>query len=160
MTVEQIKEMSIKELKETLVLNTVEVKYDAEDLPVALDDIFTQFFLEKNVLLEKKVLWKTIFIKFFQISDIIVDAIMERLNWFDFILWCEDTLLVKKEIAFFVNMYYQYRSDSTSISAILTDLIESVMTGLTEIQPDQIQVLFDQLENKVKNLPDLIKEQL
>jgi hypothetical protein len=160
MTVDQIKEISIDELKEVLLLNTAEVRYQADDLYSILDDIYVEYVIEKNSLMEKKALWRYIFITFFQVSEIIVDAIMEKLNWFEYILWCEENLAHRREIKFFVEMYYQFKADNLHVSTILNNMIDAVMTGLTEIQPDQVRLVFDELQKNLKDLPEIIKEQI
>jgi hypothetical protein len=160
MTVQEIQALTLEEMEELLKLNTIELKYEADDLPTLLEETLAEYLVHRNSLLEKKALWINILVKFFSISPMIVEAIVEKLNWFNFILWCEEFLMIKKEIAFIVKTYYEFKQDNTSATALLNDIIESVLTSLTEIQPEQIGLLFSQLESQMKNLPGIIKEGL
>jgi hypothetical protein len=143
-----------------LSLNTTTLKYKADDMSKILEETFEDYKGHRNYLLERKQFWFNVFVYVFAMSPALVDAIIEKLNWFKFVLWCEDNLLHQREIAYLNYSYEEFKKDRSSTASILNDMLDSVLESLVEIQPDQIEMLFDQLEDKVKKLPDFITKQL
>jgi hypothetical protein len=156
MKIQEIERLTEIELLEMLSLNTQALKYKADDMTKILEETFEDYKGHRNYLLEKKQFWFNVFVYVFGMSPALMDVIVTKLNWFYFILWCEDNLLKHREIAYLTFSYEEFKKDRSSTASILNDMLDSVLESFTEIQPEQIQMLFDQLEDKVKKLPDFI----
>jgi Glu-tRNA(Gln) amidotransferase subunit E-like FAD-binding protein len=160
MTIQEIEKLTKAELVELLEPNTEQLRYKADDILILLDTTLEEYKLHRNYVMEKRSLWSNIFVYLFEMSPALVDAIIDKMNWLEFIMWSENNLLKKPEIDYIVKSYYELKKEHLSISSVINEMISSVLMSLTEIQPDQIEKLFDQLEDRVKSLPDIIKEDL
>lgn len=160
MTSAEIKNINLEELKELLIFNTTEYKYDLTLMEHAYEDMYAAFLEHRNSLLERRILWHTILQVFFGLNLEIIEAIEDKLNWYNFILWCEEHFASQREIQFFISMYAQYRQDKNSLINLMLELVDVLSGAINDMSPESIQSLLDQLGENLNNLPDIIKDNL
>jgi hypothetical protein len=160
MTINDIKESSLTEIKELLELNTKDYRYNLELMETAYVDVYSAFMEHRNSLLERRMLWHVILMVFYGFDLDIISAIEDKMNWYDFTLWCEDAFINSKEIQFFITLYTQYRKDKNSAMSIMLELVDVLSGAINDMSPESIQTLLDQLGDNLENLPDIIKNSL
>lgn len=160
MTSKEIKNSSIEEIKELLVLNTAEYRYNLDLIETIYNDFYVAFLEHRNSLVERRMLWHGILQAFYGFELDIIEAIEEKFNWYNFILWCEDYFISHREIQFFISMYAQYRQDKNSLINLMLELVDVLSEAINDMSPESIQSLLDQLGDNLNNLPDIIKERL
>ena len=160
MTINDIKESSLTEIKELLELNTKDYRYNLELMETAYVDVYSAFMEHRNSLLERRMLWHVILMVFYGLDLDIISAIEDKMNWYDFTLWCEDAFINSKEIQFFITLYTQYRKDKNSAMSIMLELVDVLSGAINDMSPESIQILLDQLGDNLENLPDIIKNSL
>lgn len=160
MKIQDIKVLTKQELTELLLLNTKELKYQPDNILKLIEETFADYQEHRNYLLEKKKWWFNVFLYLFDMGPKLIEAIIDKMNWFDFIMWCEKNLLMNETIWFVFNSYDEFKKDQLSLSSIINNILNSIVDGLSEMQPDEIRLLFDELEDKIVKLPDIIKQEL
>lgn len=160
MTVEEIKQLNKEELIDLITFNTAEYRYSLDLMETVYNDLYAAFLEHRNSLLERRMLWHVVLNVFYGFDQDIVAAIEEHMNWFDFILWCEDYFKDHREIQFFITMYEQYRKDKNSLINLMLELVDLLSEAINDMSPESIQSLLDQLGENLDNLPSIIKERL
>lgn len=160
MTITEIQNISIEELKELLVLNTTEYRYNLELMKTVYDDLYAAFLEHRNSLIERRMLWHAVLQVFYGFELDTIQAVEDKLNWYNFILWCEDYFMSRREIQYFITMYSQYRQDKNSLINLMLELVDVLSGAINDMSPESIQSLLDQLGANLNNLPDFIKGQL
>lgn len=160
MTSTDIQNSSVEELKELLVLNTEKYRYNLELMEVIYNDLYAAFLEHRNSLVERRMLWHGILQAFYGFELDIIEAIEEKMNWYDFLLWCEDYFVSHRPIQYFITMYAQYRQDKNSLINLMLELVDLLSEAINDMSPESIQSLLDQLGDNLNNLPDIIKERL
>jgi hypothetical protein len=155
-----IKKMSKDELTDLLALNTkiMDIQYDR--LQESFASIFVAYALDQEPIKEQVELYKNILIGFYNIEDHVVEAIADTMTPFGLILWGRSYLLQKEEIAVFYELYQQYRKDKLSTSETLSTIVDLLLQGLSDSDPESLNSLFEQLDRKLKQLPDIIKDDI
>jgi hypothetical protein len=160
MTIEEIKKSNPMEIVELLKLNTTVYNYNLTLMETMYDQIYSAYLEHRNTLLDRRLLWQAVLQVFYNMDVDIIIAIEETMNWYDFMLWCEDYFINHQPVQYFVNMYEKYRADKNSLVNLMLELVDVLSNAINDMSPESIQNLLDQLGDNLNNLPEIIKERL
>jgi hypothetical protein len=160
MTVEEIKKSNPIEIVELLKLNTTVYNYNLTLMETMYDQIYSAYLEHRNTLLDRRLLWQAVLQVFYNMDVDIIIAIEETMNWYDFMLWCEDYFINNQPVQYFVKMYEKYRADKNSLVNLMLELVDVLSNAINDMSPESIQNLLDQLGDNLNNLPEIIKERL
>jgi hypothetical protein len=155
-----IKKMNRVELEELLAINTKELSISYELINDSFANVLSYFVEEDNTLSEEIGLWKNIFMHLYGFEDRIIDALSDTMGAFPYILWCRDNLINKKEVALYIELYKKYREQKLSTANFMGTVIDLLIQGLADSDPESISSLMQQLEGQLNKLPDFIKDDL
>jgi hypothetical protein len=155
-----IKKMNVVELEELLLLNTKDFAISYEVLENAFGNTLFAYIENDNPMQEEKVLWHNILMGFYGFEDRIVEALSDTMGFFKFVLWCRNQLSSKVEIALFLEFYNKYREQKLSAANTMSTILDLLIQGLADSDPESISGLLGQLENQLNRLPDFVKEDI
>jgi hypothetical protein len=155
-----IKKMKPEEVVEALALNTKLMDIDYESLEMSFANILASYLEDSSPLMEQRMLCHHVLMGFYQIERNVVEAIADTMGLFRYILWCKGHLFIKEEIALYVGLYEQFRVDKMSTSNTLNVILDLLVQGLANSDPESITSLMEQLENQLNRLPDMVKEDI
>jgi hypothetical protein len=155
-----IKKMNVGELEELLLLNTKEFSVSYDTLENAFGNTLFSYIENNNPMQEEKVLWHNILMGFYGFEDRIVEALSDTMGFFRFVLWCRNQLSKKEEVALFLEFYAKYREQKLSAANTMSTVIDLLIQGLADSDPESISGLLGQLESQLNRLPDFVKEDI
>lgn len=155
-----IKKMKPEEVVEALALNTKLMDIDYESLEMSFANILASYFENENPLMEQRMLCHHILMGFYKIERNVVEAIADTMGLFRYILWCKQNLFMKEEVVLYLDLYEQFRIHKMSTSNTLNVILELLIQGLADSDPESITSLMEQLENQLNRLPDMVKEDI
>jgi hypothetical protein len=148
---------SKQEIKELLLFNTKEYRFDEEVLAGGHDVIYDVFGDSGSYLVERQAFWQTILHGMYSIELEIVSTIVEQLGAFEFITFCENNFGDKKEIELYRTIYSEYRDKQESVASLITQVLGAFVDDLGDIQPEEINKIISELNLNLDQLPDFIK---
>jgi hypothetical protein len=155
-----IKKMNIMELEELLLLNTKEMSINYEIMTDGFANTLAAYIEGDDILKEETTFWHNALMTLYGFEDRIVDALADTMGAFRYVLWCRDHLQTKKEVALYVEMYQKYRGQKLSTANLLSTILDLLIQGLADSDPESIASLMGQLENQLNRLPEFIKSDL
>lgn len=155
-----IKKMNRVELEELLILNTKEMTINYDMISDSFANVLGSYIEDDSTFSEELALWRNIFMYFYGFEDRIVDALADTLGAFTYILWCRENLMKKKEIELYVELYNKYRTQKLSSANFMGTVIDLLIQGLADSDPESIASLMTQLEGQLERLPEFVKEDL
>lgn len=157
MKAEEIKLLKKEEIIALLKENTKELKYNPDAIAQGYAAVFSEYVISGNYILEEADLWNMILVAFYNFDPDIVEAIKDSLGWYNLMAWCFTNLKSNPQIEYYFNRYYDYHKEKVSTAEVLSTFITNFVEDFSEVNPDNVSGLISELGNKLKELPDIIK---
>lgn len=133
--------------------------YDLDILENAFELIFSMYAATGNLFKEEVTLYKAILMGFLNLEIEIVEYIVETLGWYQFLMWCNQTLKTKPEVMYFIEKYQQYHTQKISAAEIVTHFLEGFIEDFADTDINSINELVGSLGEQIKRLPDFLKNE-
>jgi len=146
-----------QELKDLLLLNTQQYRFDDAIIGASFPVIYDSFIESESVLIEKQIFWEMVLQSLFAFDEEIVSAFVKELGSFGFIALCEEHLSHKQEVQVFTKMYESHHTKEASLTTLLSKVFNAFFEDVSNIQPEEINKIISELKINLNELPDFIK---
>lgn len=146
-----------QELKDLLLLNTQNYRFNDIVIGASFPIIYEMFIETDNVLIEKQIFWEMLLQGLFGLDEDTTSVLVSELGSFEFIVFCEQHLSNRKEFVIYSELYRSYHEKKSSLNTLLSTVFNAFFEDLNNIQPEEINKIISELNINLDQLPDFIK---
>lgn len=146
-----------QELKDLLLLNTQNYRFNDIVIGASFPIIYEMFIETDNVLIEKQIFWEMLLQGLFGLDEDTTSVLVSELGSFEFIVFCEQHLSNRKEFVIYSELYRSYHEKKSSLNTLLSTVFNAFFEDLNNIKPEEINKIISELNINLDQLPDFIK---